>query len=899
MADADPFAKYATPAPAAAAPDAQTGDQPYSLVGDYQQRVHQAAEGLWQDVTTPLRQPGEKPSLTNTGVARMVKTGADALNYVGAPLSVATDYLVGRPVSSALKMAGVDVSPQQVGDVTQMALPGLGALSEAKLAKAAKEAGISVESLKANLAARAQLHTNMKSQGPIERRTDSKARAAATLVNKAGLDTEEAGQKAKSLIGEHRTTGASKPVLLDVLGRTGKRVVRAAGARMGEADETLEAHRERVRGGLSGNVTMHAEGISPSNDTVADRIDSLKTQRENLAREKYREPYAQPIQTDDRIVEILDVPEALPVLSQAISSARNHSLDDPEAAQQFHELTSLRRYFDKKAAYEHELSEWEAEGGTQTPPANVPFAVRNALENPSLGENEKAALRSQYGLDAKGPGEKPTPPQPPQVSAGALDRVRRNLRDKAQTLSDAGKRDPASAYGDRQRALDEYLDQVPHLKEARAEYRDMSKRIEELQFDKDLASMRPEEFKRQLGDLNIEQRKERLHAVSERLAASLGKGARSAQALDDTIVTSPNFRANLRELMGPQGAHLADRFIRAIELERERLKTGTFASSSGGSRTMNLKSDLEEAGPRMALQALMGHGSRAIHTLAHTLTRGVVGMTDEEARQIAEWAVQEKDIPETIDEIAAALTRKPQVGKSPFPPDIAKIIAAHATADLPNEGKGDTSGGKPADKPADPFAKFSTTPDKSDDKPDDASRPDVIPDADAPADAAPDADQSDSLYDQLSKQYGVGGGGASDSGSDDLLGTVRKLEGSGDTAVSPKGAIGRFQITPDTAKTYGLDVSKLTDPVYAKEAATKILDDLSRRYGGDKAAILVAYNAGPGKADKWLAANKDPSVLPEETRRYLTRAGYDMGGASDSGGGDLYSQLAAQYGVKS
>jgi hypothetical protein len=118
---------------------------------------------------------------------------------------------------------------------------------------------------------------------------------------------------------------------------------------------------------------------------------------------------------------------------------------------------------------------------------------------------------------------------------------------------------------------------------------------------------------------------------------------------------------------------------------------------------------------------------------------------------------------------------------------------------------------------------------------------------------------------------------APDAAMSELLGTVRGLEASGDSAVSPKGAIGRYQIMPKTAEQYGIDVSRLTDPAYAKQAATKILTDLSRRYHGEEPAILIAYNAGPKRADEWLAAGRDNSMLPYETQKYLARAGLGDG----------------------
>ena len=109
-------------------------------------------------------------------------------------------------------------------------------------------------------------------------------------------------------------------------------------------------------------------------------------------------------------------------------------------------------------------------------------------------------------------------------------------------------------------------------------------------------------------------------------------------------------------------------------------------------------------------------------------------------------------------------------------------------------------------------------------------------------------------------------------GQINALGLVRMLERSGDSAVSPKGAVGRYQITPDTARTYGLDPSKLKDPEYNTKAACIILRDLEKRYGGNLPEELVAYNAGPGVANKFRASGHNLNVLPSETRKYLERA---------------------------
>ncbi len=145
---------------------------------------------------------------------------------------------------------------------------------------------------------------------------------------------------------------------------------------------------------------------------------------------------------------------------------------------------------------------------------------------------------------------------------------------------------------------------------------------------------------------------------------------------------------------------------------------------------------------------------------------------------------------------------------------------------------------------------------------------------------------------------------------DDILLKVKGLENSGDQAVSPAGAIGRFQIMPGTARQYGFDPAKLGDVAYNEHAARTILQDLYRRFRGDEDAVLTAYNAGPGRAAALLTAgpgtrleatkgkhgwqyekvpaDRSEAGLPMETQEYLARgraAGGDGGAGKPPGGG--------------
>lgn len=101
---------------------------------------------------------------------------------------------------------------------------------------------------------------------------------------------------------------------------------------------------------------------------------------------------------------------------------------------------------------------------------------------------------------------------------------------------------------------------------------------------------------------------------------------------------------------------------------------------------------------------------------------------------------------------------------------------------------------------------------------------------------------------------------------------IQKLERSGEHAVSPKGAIGKNQITPGTALMYGFDPAKLQDPDYNDRVAYAIQADLIKQYGNDLDAILAAYNGGKGRADAFLKSGRDLSVLPRETQDYIKRS---------------------------
>lgn len=149
---------------------------------------------------------------------------------------------------------------------------------------------------------------------------------------------------------------------------------------------------------------------------------------------------------------------------------------------------------------------------------------------------------------------------------------------------------------------------------------------------------------------------------------------------------------------------------------------------------------------------------------------------------------------------------------------------------------------------------------------------------------SPGPNQYDLMHFSLGSERGLGNEARTPATGDHLyaptpgdvtpahLNIFRTLENSGDHDVSPAGAIGRGQIMPDTARSYGFDPSRLHDPAYNETVTKAIISDLSVKFDGNLTDMLVAYNAGPGRARQWIANGRKISDLPVETQKYLENA---------------------------
>jgi len=109
-----------------------------------------------------------------------------------------------------------------------------------------------------------------------------------------------------------------------------------------------------------------------------------------------------------------------------------------------------------------------------------------------------------------------------------------------------------------------------------------------------------------------------------------------------------------------------------------------------------------------------------------------------------------------------------------------------------------------------------------------------------------------------------------------LLAAVMYAESRGrPDAVSPRGALGLFQLMPaaagDAAKRLGLPPPSreelLGDPLLSARLAAAHLAWLARAEGPDLERVLVAYNAGRGKLQRWIKESGSFEAWREERER--------------------------------
>ncbi|WP_429771103.1 lytic transglycosylase domain-containing protein [Aurantiacibacter flavus] len=116
----------------------------------------------------------------------------------------------------------------------------------------------------------------------------------------------------------------------------------------------------------------------------------------------------------------------------------------------------------------------------------------------------------------------------------------------------------------------------------------------------------------------------------------------------------------------------------------------------------------------------------------------------------------------------------------------------------------------------------------------------------------------------------------------DWIWAVMRIESNGNSrAVSSAGAMGLMQIMPATWVDLSARYHLGSDPFDPRDnimAGAAYLREMHDRYG-NAAAMLAAYNAGPGRYEEYLFGGRP---LPRETRAYLSKLTAITGNSNDA-----------------
>jgi hypothetical protein len=130
-----------------------------------------------------------------------------------------------------------------------------------------------------------------------------------------------------------------------------------------------------------------------------------------------------------------------------------------------------------------------------------------------------------------------------------------------------------------------------------------------------------------------------------------------------------------------------------------------------------------------------------------------------------------------------------------------------------------------------------------------------------------------------------------ESGGRNIQGPVTR---SGERAQGPR------QIMPSTASDPGFGVKPLR-PGAGVDEQRKFSDEyfnaMLRRYGGDRDAARIAYNGGPRRADTWIKAGRDDSVIPRESADYYKKIGRQLTPAQQMAGSSMHAVASGSDGA--
>lgn len=427
-------------------------------------------------------------------------------------------------------------------------------------------------------------------------------RAAINVSRELNKGDEEplTHERVSAVQAERERLGLPPAKAYQVTGRETRKGIRSIARKHGTTADMTEGEYDEVGERQPYDIRAQGKRIAPHTENTRDeQVKDLETAQSRDAALQFREDYAKRIQLDARAMEILDNDEMRKAMGMAERAAGVRNFENPEAAQQVKDIRALNQYFDQLDKFKADHDAWVEKGGVET--VKLTKEQQDFIDKIESPEKRARQLEQWGGK----PIPEPTPPEPPEVTAGAIDRIRRNAQAAAESLKNVPGMEKKITHdvgtgleGSRVHPLDEYLDSLPHLQAARANYRAYERRLTALREGTAALDKLPADFNNWMNKLAtgpdgkvdealLGQIKQDMRVVArdrlETRGADTTKAGAQLRALDRNV----NLKDNLRSVMGDE----ANTLFEAAGASRKDFRMARDISDQGSSTVANLTGD--------------------------------------------------------------------------------------------------------------------------------------------------------------------------------------------------------------------------------------------------------------------------------------------------------------------
>lgn len=406
-------------------------------------------------------------------------------------------------------------------------------------------------------------------------------------------------QQITAALNEWSRVGGPSPTFMDLVainggGQRTMSLIRGS-AMSGGGRDVASRYGNQVAVDLQDEAIARTRQLTPEGRPAANVADEIRSSRARLADEQYRGPYEAQVPVTREMTEVLtDAPG-----KSALRQARADALE--------------RRDMARVAEIDRLLA-------AEPVPANPYEWYR---------------------------------PAPQTVSGATLDRTQIALRERGERLSRAGNNSRAGGARNRRSVINEELDRVPDLQEARAAYRDASRQLEGVESVGPRVLTAPaDEYAASVAALGEGARSPAQVGAARAIEDAIGRPAEGSTGVLNRVATATNPGRNLSATFGDDAA---SNYRQSIGQMVDQVQNARFINPNTGSATAGRLADqsLVESLPPASLSPLAW-----TRYLADKVQRGAT-LTDAERQIIVEIATTRGRVPPELDQVFMPASPRP------------------------------------------------------------------------------------------------------------------------------------------------------------------------------------------------------------------------------------------------